>query len=45
MGEKLIAFFFIVESCKGIVNESIIHKRFVESFEKRNFIIAEAFNS
>ena len=41
MREKLIAFVIIVESCKGIVNVSIIHKRFVDSFEKQSFVIAD----
>ena len=31
MGEKLIAFVFIVESSKGIIKMSIIHKRLVDS--------------
>ena len=42
MGEKLIAFVFVVESCKGIINISIIiHMRFVDSFEKQTFVIAD----
>ena len=41
MGEKLIAFVFVVESCKGIINVSIIHKRLVDSFEKQSFVIAD----
>ena len=41
MGKKLIALVFIVKSCKDIINISIIHKRFVDSFEKQNFVIAD----
>ena len=41
MGEKLIAFDFIVESSKGIINLSIVDKKFVDSFEKQNFVIAD----
>ena len=40
MGEKLIAFVFIVESSKGIIKISIIHKRLVDSFKKQSFVIA-----
>ena len=40
MEEKLIAFVFIVESCKGVINLSIIHKKFVNSFEKQSCVIA-----
>ena len=40
MGEKLIAFVFIDESCKGIISISIIHERFVDFFEKQSFVIA-----
>ena len=40
MGEKLVAFVFIVESCKGIISISIIHERFVDFFEKQSFVIA-----
>ena len=41
MEEKLIAFVFIVESCKGIISISIIHERFVDFFEKQSFVIAD----
>ena len=42
MGEKLIAFVFVVESCKVIFNVSIIiHIRFVDSFKKQSFLIAD----
>ena len=40
MGEKLIAFVFVVESCKGVIDVSIILKRFVDSFENQSFVIS-----
>ena len=41
MGEKLITFVFVVENCKGIIDVSIIHKRFVDSFEMQSFEISD----
>ena len=41
MGEKLITFVFVLESCKCIINVSITHKRFVDSFEKQSFVLAD----
>ena len=41
MGEKLITFVFMIKNCKGIIDVSIIHKRFVDSFEKQSFIISD----
>ena len=41
MGEKLIAFVFVVKNCKSIIDISIIHKRFVDSFEKQNLVISD----
>ena len=41
MEEKLITFVFVVESCKGIIDVSIIYKRFVDLFEKQSFIISD----
>ena len=41
MGEKLIPFVVIVESCKAIINVSLMNKRFVDSFEKQSFVIAD----
>ena len=41
MGEKLITFVFVVESCKGMIDVSIMHKRFVDSFEKQSFVISD----
>ena len=38
MGEKLVTFVFVVESCKSIIHISIILKRFVYSFEKQSFV-------
>ena len=42
MGEKLIAFVFVfvVESCKGVIDVSIIHEKFVDFFDKQSFVIA-----
>ena len=41
MGEKLITFVFVVKNCKSIIDVSIIHKRFVDSFEKQGFVISD----
>ena len=39
MGEKLVAFVFVVKNCKSIIDVSIIHQSFVDSFEKQSFIM------
>ena len=41
MGEKLTALVFIIKSCKGIINVLVIYERFVDSFEKLSFVIAD----
>ena len=40
-GRKLITFVFVVESCKAIIDVSIIHKRFVDSFEKQSLVASD----
>ena len=42
MEVKLIAFVFVVESSKvSPTYQYIIHKKFVDSFEKQGFVIAQ----
>ena len=41
MGEKLITFVFFIKSCKDIIDVSIIHRRFVDSFEKQSFVVSD----